>query len=408
MSSDSKSKSKDQSLEQAKEEAGDAMNQTIITGRKIVIDPVTGQVSIEEPEPEVAAGDETAEVSLEAAGQSAEEDAVAEEKPADSELTDSESSTSEEVVDSEDGDSEDGDSEDGDSEDGDSTAANSIEDIPEPIMQTMPESIPDSFEGDAAVDVGDMTMANANKRLSAETLFAFALPEPVLNKAMADAKKNADAQEKSEKVQAFGLGKKIGLGILSAVVVVGGLVFAFLGDGKKVEVAKKEASVPKVVADTEPAEEKKVAPAKEKAFEGRITKENVKELSNEQLAQALGSQDVGTITVTIVEASKRKDPKLIEKVVALGMNDDYIIRVTAVKAFADRASYPEENSDAVLAMLLERLDDPDEIVRGFAAKAIGASGDATALTKLRGRLDLEESDVVNKMIRAAIVKLGRE
>lgn len=385
MSKDSKDKADQQALEDAKAQAGDALNQTIVTGRRIVIDPETGQVRLDDSS-SANEGEETAEIALDA-----------------SEVAEGES----------DGDTAPEETAEEPDEDDESTAQNAAPEVPEAVMdktqaQPIPPELSEKLSG-AAVELGEQTMIKANKRLSAETLFAFALPEPVLNKAMQDAEKQQGKEDDSE--SASGLGLKIGLSLLSLALLGGGGAYWYLGAGSA---SKPSAALTQKSTETEEAasEEKKAAELQPETkevekFEGPITAENVGTLTNGQLASALDSGDVKTISQVIVEASQRDDQSLVEKVVALGKADDYLLRVTAVKAFAEEGAYTKKTSDAVLAMLLERLDDEDELVRGFAAKAIGASGDSTALTKLRGRLDLEESDVVVKMIRAAIVEIGK-
>ncbi len=360
MSSDSKEKAKQQALEEAKAQAGDALSQTIVTGRRIVIDPETGQVRLEEAGASGEGEDETAEIALdsEAAKETKEEVAAA--------SPDQDAS--------------------GDQEEQESTAQSAAPEIPEAVMdktqaQPIPAELSEKLSG-AAVELGEQTMIKANKRLSAETLFAFALPEPVLNKAMQDAAKGSDSESDSKAVSGAGL--KIGLGLLALAILGGGGAYLFM----------KSNNTPRTVASSEKDSEQTPSAAKSatetsgsdsaqpekyanaEKFEGPITAENVASLSDAQLFAALDSGDVKTISKVIVEASQRDDEALVNKVVSLGKADDYLLRVTAVKAFAEEGAYTKKTSDAVLAMLLERLDDSDELVRGFAAKAIGASGDA--------------------------------
>ncbi len=264
----------------------------------------------------------------------------------------------------------------------------------------------------------ESTSASSNRRLSKETLFAFALPEPVLQdmreKAAAGSSKPSAKSEEAPKDSGGSKGLLLlGGGLLLLAAAGGGYYFmqAASTTTDTPPATEQTAAVEKSDAKEASPENAESPPAEENTRleipAGELTPELLQTLSAAQLRKLLEKDDTDTRILVLKEVPKKKDVNLSLAALKLGDDDNFLVRVAVLRAFIDPASFPEEVQASIVAMIIARLDDEDEIVRGFAAKAIGEAGDPVALTKLRARLDLEESDVVLKNVRAAISKLEK-
>ena len=280
--------------------------------------------------------------------------------------------------------------------------------------------------------IGSETIVKSNKRLSAETLFSFALPEAVQKEG--EKLKSDSVQEslettefgmvmpssEAQSVQGLGgksvLGNKLVIGgIIMAVFLVSGLFFAaggISGSGKTAEPAKKESDLAASASESKPSS-KTDASGDESAAEAKSASSTDAAPQAEadsdpllkELREKLSSSDITVIIPAIKEVGQTKKTELLPEVLELAKHPNFGVRVNVVRIFSDKEMYTEENANQILTVLFERLEEEDEIVRGFAAKALGEIGDVTALTKLRGRLDVEESDVVLANLRKAIAEL---
>ena len=260
--------------------------------------------------------------------------------------------------------------------------------------------------------------SKSNKRLSAETLFAFALPEPVLQKAIEDAKAKSAAQKKSSASSMTpGLSlNKVLIGAAVLLLVVGAGSYFLLGNGQAPEDIKVEVEKPTTKPETVPAkivkeEVKKtvvVKPVEVAVPADPVVADKAAALTTAQLSKLISSKDPVTLATVIKEIGVRKDPALLQQVLVLAENESLIIRATAVKLFTDKSMFIEPATDKIISVLLGRLDDKEEIVRGFAARALGQSGDSSVQQNLKGRLDTEQSPVVLKALKASIEELSKK
>lgn len=366
----SENDAKNSSVDETENTPLDSVNMTIVTSRRVIVDEVTGEISFSE-------GDEAPK--QEAPEESTDDEVTKVELPA---------------------------------VDEDSLKSESASISPEEGVSKEDEA---SEEED---DMESTSASSSNRRLSKETLFAFALPEPVLqdmrDKA-ATATDKKSSNDKDERVgKSAGNGIIVGGGVALLLAVAGGSFYFYSQSASTDSSVEQKASAPQSSAsqdgaDSSPSPKENEEPAEQSSNVeipvGELSPELIETLTTSQLRKLLEKNDTDTSILILKEVPKRKDVNLSLAALKLADNSNFLVRVSALRAFIDPASFPEEVKPSIVAMIISRLDDEDEIVRGFAAKAIGEAGDPVALTKLRARLDLEESDVVLKNVRAAIAKL---
>lgn len=88
----------------------------------------------------------------------------------------------------------------------------------------------------------------------------------------------------------------------------------------------------------------------------------------------------------------------------LSCHRDFLIRIRAVKALSDPFYLRRE---AALEVLQARLEDRHWLVRSFAAKGLGKSGQPSVLPALRHGLLCEDNAKVRTFLEAAIAALER-
>ena len=481
-------------LEAAKAAAGDKLDQTIVTSKKIVIDEKTGRVSFAESaattSPEQEAVVNTAKEAERAKELEASEEVLREESsdassgaPQEVEATDSSgeeelAETScdtrvEYVVELDEGQveqdpaaqsteqSEDETTKGESAEDG--TTQESLEKLVEPSEEPAPDPVGADTEvgenelapaeqtspddGSAAPPIAGDNATKSNKRLSAQTLFEFALPQTVLQgKAdvglddLDDPTAKRTALSPSRKLSgAVGGNVKWIMGIAALVVVLVGFLFVSSGSddspgatdpvtttppsdnseqivsgtqvgGETLVVTETQASDPETVNSEIGADPDVVPPVT--VGESEPLDINTVDLSipldqmnDDQLIAALAVDDVSALDRAVREAASRKSDRLNARILDFSDHPNMLIRVSVAKAFARKSAYSVDQRTAVVSKLLTMLDDKEYLVRGFSAKALGAAGDVSAKPKLQARLAAENNDVVRQIVRAAIDEL---
>ena len=93
-----------------------------------------------------------------------------------------------------------------------------------------------------------------------------------------------------------------------------------------------------------------------------------------------------------------------QTLLALACHRDFLVRIRAVKGLSRPTALAAVQTQR---MLIERLDDAHWLVRSFAAKALGRSGQQSAIAPLRIRARCEHNKKVLAFIEAAIAQLAR-
>ena len=306
------------------------------------------------------------------------------------------------------------------------------------------------------VEAGGQT--KAHQRLSAQTLFEFALPETVrkdgsqsteaASPSDADSDAPTTAPKVLEQTDVFTLRN---VGILLGIVAFVFLLVLFtssdseppegtiedevssesLAESESPETTSSEAVVAQTSegpADVQPetsSPEPDVvvtqqvpttatttnatsAPSATSNEDSQLVDSNdMSKLNREQLAQLLADSNPTTVEKAVRESAKRQDPILVSKMLELVDNPAMLVRVTVAKTFSKPGTYKPSQRSEVVTALLNLIDDKEYLVRGFAARALGASGDPMALLELEARLQVEENKVVLQILRVAIDELRK-
>jgi serine/threonine protein kinase len=138
---------------------------------------------------------------------------------------------------------------------------------------------------------------------------------------------------------------------------------------------------------------------------GGYTKATIVGLSDDELQVLLGwsGTDVETLRLAIPEAGVRGKKDFGASLVGLLGQKDLVVRVETLKALSKPVFVYDEG---VFRKLVVLLDDPEPVVRGFAAKAIANAGNAVARDALHTRLKVETSEVVQKVIKDCLTRMG--
>jgi len=284
-----------------------------------------------------------------------------------------------------------------------------VEDKKEEAGEAQEEKKEEKKEEEAA---DELETTKSGKKLSANTLFAFALPEPVLNKAIEEAttggKQKSKKQAQGEKPKKEGSGTtRIAIGVVAVLVLVG-VVWLFMSPSSAPEeVAEEPSTAPPETGGEGSAPEQGEPAAPAVALpEGPLTAEIVAELTEEQMIAVLSSNDAVGISEVIKRAGEEKNKEVIAKILPLGTHPSYLVRVNVAKVLGDKSVYNAEMMPDVVDALVTMLDDQEYLVRGFSAKALANTGDKTVVPKLQGRLDKEDNEVVQQLLQAALAELG--
>ncbi len=170
--------------------------------------------------------------------------------------------------------------------------------------------------------------------------------------------------------------------------------------------AKSPVATPTVTSSLPAPEEEKVA--EEVKEEIKFTASNystatIGNLDTDELAILLTLEDVddNLLKVAIKEAGKRADSQLIPALIPLTRHPRYAMQVAVLKVLSKE---PYKDSVEVYDALVACLDDKEYIVRGFAAKIIGAIGREDSQAVLEKRLAVEDNEIVKKIINAILTK----
>lgn len=106
-----------------------------------------------------------------------------------------------------------------------------------------------------------------------------------------------------------------------------------------------------------------------------------------------------TFELVISEVGKRGGEKFFAGLLAHAVHPSYRVRVQVVKALASPAYLKRHQTAAVFSTM---LNDNEYLVRGFAAKALGARGGQDSKKLLEKRLAAEENKVVIELIKKSI------
>lgn len=128
---------------------------------------------------------------------------------------------------------------------------------------------------------------------------------------------------------------------------------------------------------------------------------SVAEMNDRELLGVLVSGGVPDEMVlsALREAKLRNVPELLEASVFPLQSDSYVVRIETLKTVA------QIGDKRIVPYILVRLDDLDPLVRGHAARALGALGDRRSIGYLTTRLGKEDVPEVQSAIKKAIEKL---
>jgi hypothetical protein len=142
---------------------------------------------------------------------------------------------------------------------------------------------------------------------------------------------------------------------------------------------------------------------------GALDLRTISELSDSELVYALGGMErpVETLVALSKEASARNKPSTTSALVKLNSHPSYFVRVSVMRALANPSLDTSLYEDFISAVLAERLEDEDELVRGFTAKAYVVRGGGSASDILKKRLENEESPIVARILKGSIDKLSK-
>lgn len=140
---------------------------------------------------------------------------------------------------------------------------------------------------------------------------------------------------------------------------------------------------------------------------GGYTREAIAALSDDELLVLLSwkGTDADTLRLAVPEAGVRAKKEFGGALRGLLQQKDLVIRVEALKALNKPVFVQDEEVIRDLAAL---LDDPEPVVRGFAAKAMANAGTAGARELLEARLKTETSEVVQKVIKDCLTRMVRK
>jgi hypothetical protein len=276
-----------------------------------------------------------------------------------------------------------------------------------------------------------------NNRLSAETLFSFALPEAVIKDAMNKAKsesilrseeesdktciapkyifdepklkekiltQNASSKKQASKTQKPSRRASylyLGLIVGSLVVLLflgewlGGQGTSYLKNLKN-EIVKKEDPVKSIITVESTAEVQLPEELQKKELTSR----------QREVVKLLFSSSASENEEGIKQVVTLKDDLLVLEMLKLARSNHSIVRTLLAKALTVRSIYSDSVRIKVVESLVVMLEDEDYLVRGFSARALGLSGEKSAISKLSARFEIESEEVVRKLIKASIEQLS--
>lgn len=120
---------------------------------------------------------------------------------------------------------------------------------------------------------------------------------------------------------------------------------------------------------------------------------------------ASSTQDIDRLRSAIYAAGSRKDSAMTEVLKQLSAHSDELIRSEALRCLARIA---HRTQPGVLEAFLQRLNDKDYLVRGYAIRGLSNIGDQKTLDALRQQKALEESLLVRGVLEEAIDKLEKK
>ena len=400
----------------ARKMAGEELGHTIVSGKKIVIDPATGRVSLEDDPPAKTA--KPAEPIIESpAGQLA-ESAPVEQVPV-------EALPKAEVIEAPPA---------ADAAEVEAVRVEAEAAKVEPVVVEPVAPEPKAEEPKKAEPAASEAAAPGNKRLSAETLFAFALPEAVvsaaddaLNKMKTQSSMPAPTMSPKDSTTVKqtivnrvvkGSGKTKTILVAATLILVAAVWFLFGRTPEEITTTKEPIGKPGAVdrgkdsgktgPDTKPSQQN-VQPSSNGASANTpaVAGGPAADSPAGKAIAALGSSDARAVETAVQDGVKLKDDAVNRKILSLVTHPTVFVRVAIAKAFADRTAYSDALRPSVVTALSSLLEDSDYLVRGYAARALGTTKDKSALPKLTARLDTESEEVVKKLLRSSIDQLSK-
>lgn len=146
-----------------------------------------------------------------------------------------------------------------------------------------------------------------------------------------------------------------------------------------------------------------IAPLDKEKFRAASDKKLVALLEKATLAE--GKPDIDRIRSAIYAAGSRKDNAMTEALKKLSTHADELVRIEALRALARPA---HRVGAGVSAAFLQRLNDKDYLVRGYAIRALSNIGDQKVLDALQQQKKLEESPLVRGVLDEATTKLEKK